>query len=165
MHYIIQTTIQNVAVISGSDASAIGKTIRRNQKINNCKSERKKFSILDSIKSMILVTNFGQKVKDKIKEYSIEKWKKGLYFHPLIVVVNDKNGKPNKYLVCFNSTTLAAPNFLEALKTLMHIFYVFNFRYASESAHIGHFLEHFFFGVKLQKIPGYTAIKNLLNLL
>lgn len=120
---------------------------------------------MDSIKSMMIICEFGKKPTEKVTKYAQEKQNKGLHFHPIIIIMKDIKGKPYKFLLWYNKTTLVIPDFITALRTLMQLYFVLNFEYPAESNHVCNFLSHYFFEIALTKIPGLTAINNLMDLL
>lgn len=148
-----------------SDEHILGETKPVWKEVTVKTSKRTKFKLSDSIEAMILTCKSDESPDEQIARVASEKHTHGLHFHPLIVVIMNDQGVPDKFWLYYNSVTIVIPSFVQALEALMKHYLVFNFQYQSESAHVCHFFAHYFFGIKIGRIPGLTAIQKLMDLL
>lgn len=129
------------------------------------KKQKLKFSVLESIKSMIMVLEHGENFKALVEVFAAEKHHSGFHFHPLMVILKDIKGVPSKYILIFNNITLFLPDFLTLLETFLQTYYLFQFEFPSESSHICYFLGKYFYNFPLEQIPGLIGIQKVLDIL
>lgn len=161
VHNLIPPVISQISLNDGKE----GATKPRSETNKDTPKKIYKFSIIDSIKSMILILEHGEQYKPAIAAYAAEKKRIGLHFHPLMVVLKDKKETPSKFLLFFNGKTVILPNFAALLQCYLKSFYVFNFEFPGESKHICYFLAKYFFNFPVPKIPGITGIQKILEFL
>lgn len=157
IHHLLPPVLQCVVY---SDDHIMGATKPAWKEPPGVTRKNTKFKLSDSIRSIVLLCKANP--NEKIASLAYEKHKKGLHFHPLIVVIM-KQGVPSKFWLYYNSVTIVVPTFVEALQALLKHYLVFNFQYPAESSKVCQFLVHYFFGIKLDRIPGRISIRKLIK--
>ncbi len=103
-------------------------------------SSVKRFTIVDSQESFILMADSVTEVEAKI-ERKIEAKEP---IQPFLIVVL-KNNAPEQFLVYFDSIYYTFLSFLAALDCCFKIYHVFNLKYAAASKNVWLFVELFFY--------------------
>lgn len=124
---------------------------------------KNKFSILDSVKSMIFLTKNEQSMKVDIKEWQEKLKHQKLPLQPLIIVFgNDYTALQSNCILLFPGCQFKFGCLIRAIETLLNIYYVFDLEWPLSDRNVYKFLSSYFYGLESNLTPSIKTLSNLL---